>query len=127
MRTNALVGVTLALAVAGCVGSRHATTAPRNVSLVPLGSCETRVLSLRGADLVVNANADSTLASVRVVNATNHLARDQALATVYHTFGAVHLDTDVVARESKWGLATWTDRCGRPITFTSPPRTPPIR
>jgi hypothetical protein len=126
MRTYALLGMTLTLVLAGCTSSRHVASASHNVPLTPLGSCETRVVTLDGVDLVLNANADSSLASVRVVKAANGASSREALSAIYRAFGSVRADTDLVARSSKWGLATWTDRCGRPVTFTAPARTPPV-
>jgi hypothetical protein len=65
---------------------------------------------------VVNANADASLASVRVVRAESGAARSRVLASVYRAYGRAHLDTGVVARQSKWGLTTLTDPCGRPVS-----------
>jgi hypothetical protein len=125
MRTYALLGITLALAIAGCTSSRHAASASKT-ALSPLAPCESREVSLDGADAVVTSNADSTLASVRFVDGAGNAARRAALAAMYRVFGTVHVDTDLVAQSSKWGLATWTDRCGRPVTFTIPQRTPAV-
>ena len=70
--------------------------------------------------MLLTSNVDSLLASVHVRNAANESVRRDVLRDVYRTFGVVHIDTETVARSTKWGLTTWTDRCGRPITFTVP-------
>lgn len=121
----ALVAITFALAIGGCATARRGPAA-QNTALSQLGSCETRVISLPGAELVVNANADGTLAAVRLIRAAGHAARYEALATVHRAFGPAHPDAGLVARQSKWGLTTWTDPCGRPVTLTSPARTPSV-
>ncbi len=126
MRTYALLAITLAITIAGCTSSRHVTSASKP-ALSALAPCESREVSLDGADAVVTSNADSTLASVHFVDGASVAARRQALVTMYRAFGTIHVDTGLVARSSKWGLATWTDRCGRPVTFTIPLRTPPVR
>ncbi|MBV8118226.1 MAG: hypothetical protein JOZ01_09620 [Candidatus Eremiobacteraeota bacterium] len=115
MRTRASLAIVLALAVTGCTTSHRAANSS-DAELSPLGSCETRVISLPGTQLVVNANADASLGSVRVVHAAGDAERDRALATVNRAFGRAHPDTSVVARQSKWGLTTFTDPCGRPVT-----------
>jgi len=123
MRICALLAILLAVQLAGCTSARHAVASSKP-ALSPLTPCESREVSLDGTDAVVTSNADSTLASVRVVDASNDASRREALAAIYHTFGAVHVDNDLVARSSKWGLATWTDRCGRPATVTFPTQSP---
>ncbi|MGA8532939.1 MAG: hypothetical protein WB615_02385 [Candidatus Tumulicola sp.] len=126
MRTYALFGITLAFAISGCTGARH-TESSQNSAVSPLGSCETRVVTLDGVELVVNANADSSLASVRVIEARSLAARNKVLGTVYRAFGTVRGDSDVVARQSKWGLTTLTDPCGRPVGVASPSPASPVR
>ena len=123
MRASAVLALFLAVAAAGCSGQRSGKDA---AGLSPLTPCESREITLDGADVLLTSNADSTLASVHVRD-SNDAARRDALKDVYRTFGSIHIDTDVVARTSKWGLTTWTDRCGRPITFTVPKQTPPSR
>ena len=102
-------------AASGCV-ARHAETvsAAASADLAPLHGCETRELTLAGADVVVSANADGTLATVAVAGATAARDRAAALREALRVFGPVRRDTEIVARQSKWGLVTWTDRCGRP-------------
>jgi hypothetical protein len=117
MRILASFVIVLTLSVAGCTNAQRAAT-PRNAPLSPLGSCETRVVSLHGVDAVVNANADSSLASVRIVNSPNAGATRAVLAAIHRAFGNVRADNGLVAQSTKWGLATLTDRCGRPV---SPP------
>ena len=122
MRSHALLAVALAVVTAGC-GARRAATAPSQ-DLSPLAACESREITLDGADVLLTSNADSSLASVHVRNVTNDALRRDVLRDVYRTFGVIHVDTETVAKSNKWGLTTWTDRCGRPITFTVPSTRP---
>lgn len=123
MRPQALLALVLAVETAGCGGQRH-TAVSKDLS--PLTPCESREIRLDGADVLLTSNSDSSLASVHVRNAANDAIRRDVLRDVYRTFGAIHIDTETVARSNKWGLTTWTDRCGRPITFTVPsPRPAP--
>ncbi len=123
VRAVAVVAVVLVAISAGCTGQRH--DAASSQALSPLTPCESREIVLDGDDVLLTSNADSTLASVHVRGATTELARREVVRDVYRTFGVMHVDTDVVARTSKWGLTTWTDRCGRPITFTLPKSSAP--
>lgn len=118
MRFYAQVALALAVATSGCVGQRHATASDKDLSA--LTPCESREITLDGADVLLTSNADSSLASVHVRNAPSESVRRDVLRDVDRTFGTIHIDTETVARSSKWGLTTWTDRCGRPITFTVP-------
>ena len=124
MRARALLVVMLAALLAGCGGQRRNASAT-SAELSPLAACESREITLDGADVLLTSNADSSLASVHVRGATNDMDRRDVLKDVYRTFGAIRIDTSVIARTSKWGLTTWTDRCGRPITFTVPKQTSP--
>ena len=117
MRPRALLVLALAAAAAGCGGQRHGAD-PKDLS--PLTPCESREISLDGADVLLTGNSDSSLASVHVRSAPNEAIRRDVLRDVYRTFGVIRIDTETVARSNKWGLTTWTDRCGRPITFTVP-------
>ena len=118
MRTYAWLALALAVATGGCGGERRSAAASKDLSA--LTPCESREISLDGADVLLTSNVDSSLASVHVRNASNDSVRRDVLRDVYRTFGVVHIDTETVARSTKWGLTTWTDRCGRPITFTVP-------
>ena len=118
VRAVALFAVALLVVPAGCTGQRR--DAASSQALSPLTPCESREIALDGADVLLTSNADSSLASVHLRGPATELERRQVLRDVYRTFGVMHVDTDVVARTSKWGLTTWTDRCGRPITFTLP-------
>lgn len=118
MRTYAWLALALAVTAAGCTGERHSAALSKDLSA--LTPCESREISLDGADVLLTSNVDSSLASVHVRNAANESVRRDVLRDVYRTFGVVHIDTETVARSTKWGLTTWTDRCGRPITFTVP-------
>lgn len=115
-RFAALAQAACLLGAGGCA-ARHAETAvsaAASADLAPLHGCETRELTLAGADVVVAANADGTLATVSVAGAADASARAAALREALRIFGPVRRDTEIVARQSKWGLVTWTDRCGRP-------------
>ena len=123
MRARALLVVALAALLAGCTGQRRNANAS-NAELSPLGPCESREIALDGADVLLTSNSDSSLASVHVRGVSGDPVRRDVLKDVYRTFGTIRIDTSVIARTSKWGLTTWTDRCGRPITFTVPKQTP---
>lgn len=123
MRAFALVALALAPLLAGCNGHRSDASAS-NAELAPLAPCESREITLDDADVLLTSNADSSLASVHVRGTTNDAIRRDVLKDVYRTFGTIRIDTSVIARTSKWGLTTWTDRCGRPITFTVPKPSP---
>lgn len=127
MRTIALCSVTVAALLAGC-NAAHRNAAASATALAALTPCESREITLDGADVLLTANADSSLASVHVVDTAGEPARRKALEDVYRRFGQTRADTAVVAHTTKWGLTTWTDRCGRPITFTGPqPTSSPVK
>jgi hypothetical protein len=116
MRAYAVLALAaLVLASVDCAGARHAAADSRTVFPPRLHPCETRELTVDGADIVVASNADASLASVRVVKAPNAIARREALHDVHGALGPVQRDASVVAHQSKWGLTTWTDRCGNPV------------
>jgi hypothetical protein len=71
-------------------------------------------MDLDGAQVVVTSNLDNSLASVEIVKAPNAAARSRAVDDAIHLFGPVRRDTRTIARQSKWGLTTLTDPCGRP-------------
>ncbi len=121
-----LIGIALALVVTGCANGRRASSAEAspNAAPSPLAACETRELTLGGADLVIAGNADGTLASVTVVRVANATDRKKALHAVRVAFGPALRDTAVIAHASKWGLTTWTDRCGRAVAQPAPLRVP---
>lgn len=113
MRTGALL-LTSLIALAGCASARHAGAASENAAdFTALQPCETRTLMFDGATVVVTANADGSVASIAVPG--NAPSRAQALRQARAAFGAPRVDLERVARQSKWGLVTWTDRCGRPV------------
>jgi hypothetical protein len=102
------------LVVTGCSSAHHAAqTASDDASPAPLHSCETREFALDGADVIVVANIDGSLASV-VANAPGLSARMQALDDVRKEFGQAHRDTRVITRQGKWGIVVLTDACGHP-------------
>lgn len=73
-----------------------------------------------GAEVVVTSNVDTSLDSVEIVKAPSASARSRAVDDAIHLFGPVRRDTRVMARQSKWGLTTLTDPCGRPVAPPSP-------
>jgi hypothetical protein len=73
-------------------------------------------MEIDGAQIVVTSNIDTSLASVEIVKAPTAAARGRAVDDAIHLFGPVRRDTRVIARQSKWGLTTLTDPCGRPTT-----------
>jgi len=74
-----------------------------------------RELTLDGADLVVQANADGTPASITVIHAPSDEARAKAFQDARKDFGDPHLDTRTQVRAYKDGLTQLTDMCGRPV------------
>jgi hypothetical protein len=73
-----------------------------------------------GAQVVVTSNVDTSLASVEIVKAPNAAVRSRAVDDAIHVFGAVRRDARVMTRQSKWGLTTLTDPCGRPVAPPTP-------
>ena len=117
------VALALVIVMAGCA-SRSASEGTRSspspmASPSPLGSCETRVMVVDGAEVVVTSNIDQSLASVEIVNAPDRTAAARAVDDAVHEFGPVRRDSRVEVRQSKWGLSTMTDRCGRPVPARS--------
>jgi biotin carboxylase len=82
---------------------------------LPLRSCEVRTLTLDGADMVVQANADDSVASIVVVHASDDEARARAYQKARAIFGDPHPDTRTQVRAFKDGLTQLTDNCGRPV------------
>jgi hypothetical protein len=78
-----------------------------------------------GVDLVVQANADQSLASFTIVHAPSAAARTQAAARVVKSFGEPHADTRTTTHANKWGLVQVTDMCGHIVLpLPSTPATP---
>jgi hypothetical protein len=71
-----------------------------------------------GAQVVVTSNVDQTLASVEIVTAPDRASAARAVDDAVHEFGPVRRDSHVEVRQSKWGLSTMTDPCGRPVPAT---------
>lgn len=112
--------ISLALTLAGCASAhRTAATGSPVPALAPLRACETRELTVDGTDVVVAANADGTAASIEVVGARSAAARNEVLRAVRGAFGPARRDPEAIAHQSKWGLVTWTDRCGHPVAGAS--------
>ena len=113
MRTNAALSIVLLLV--SCAGRSSATTSPSPSSTPPpLQSCEVRTIELDGAELVVQANADQTVASIVVVKAPDDASRSHAYDDAVRIFGAPRPDTRTQMRQLKDGLSELTDYCGRP-------------
>lgn len=123
MRTYALFSVAALSLLAACTGSRAddaASASPSPLaSPAPLRACETRELTIDGADVVVQANVDRTLGAIVVAHADDDAARTHALADAAKLFGEPHPDTRTTERPSKWGLVAVTDMCGRTVTPSS--------
>lgn len=127
MRPNPLIPVALALLCA-CAGSRQSTAATAtspDASPSPLRSCESRELTIDGADVVVQANVDRTPASIVVVRAPDEDARAKAFEDARKDFGDPHPDTRTQTKQFKWGLVQLTDLCGRPVMPASSPTATP--
>ena len=118
MRLAALAFVLLVVACSHA--HRTARTPGPSPSPPPLGSCETRIVDVDGAQAVITSNADGSLASVEIVKAPDAATRVKAIDDATHYFGPVRRDTRVVARQSRWGLTTYTDPCGRPVPSVTP-------
>jgi hypothetical protein len=126
VRANALVPVTLLL-LSACTGSRasDASASPSpQASPAALHSCEERELTLDGADVVVEANLDATLASIVVIHAPSEDARIRAFAQARADFGDPRPDTRTQVRQIKDGLTQLTDMCGRPVMPSPTPSAP---
>ena len=120
-----LVPIFAAVVLASCSSASNASdssgaTASPDATPSPLKACETREVTLDGADLVVTANADATLSSVRVVDSNDNAASTAAEQSAERAFGPLHRDTRVIAHQNKWGLTTFSDECGRPATPVLP-------
>jgi hypothetical protein len=76
-------------------------------------------MTIDGAQVVVTSNIDASLASVGIVKAPDPAAAARAVDDAIHEFGPVRRDSHVEVRQSKWGLSTMTDRCGRPVPAKS--------
>ena len=117
----------LASALAGCAarkpaGGTQSSASPSPLpSLAPLQSCETRELRYDGAEVLLVANVDRTLASLTVVASRSAAARKRATAEIEAQLGTPHLDTRVEQRPWKDGLVELTDPCGRLVTPSPEP------
>ncbi len=129
MRPYALVSIAL-LALAACSGNTNAKNAASpSPGGTPLGlhSCEQRELSLDGAQLFVQANADGTPAQIVVLQAPNDDVRTKAYQDAVKDFGEPHPDLRTQTKQYKWGMVQLTDMCGRPVVpqgSSSPTPTP---
>ena len=108
-------------ALTSCSSTKQAAQSP-NASPAPLRSCELRALTIDAAELIVESNADGTLASVTVVKAPDEATRVEAIDDVLRRFGPARRDARIVAHQSRWwGLTTYTDPCGHPVTPLASP------
>ena len=80
-----------------------------------------RELSLDGADLVVQANADGTPASIVVIRAPSDDVRARAFQDARKEFGDPNPDPRTQVRDYKDGLTQLTDMCGRPVMPSATP------
>jgi hypothetical protein len=92
---------------------------------VPLQSCEVRTLELDGAELVVQANADQSVASIVVVRAPDEQTRARSYQDAVRIFGQPSPDTRTQMRQLKDGLSQLTDDCGRPVLPSAARSAPP--
>jgi hypothetical protein len=111
MRASAVVSLVTAAVLIGCAGHRHETVADTSA----LHSCEVRQLQFGNVAATVSANMDASLAEVDVSGGTDD-ERRAATRSAYRAFGEPKVDTVVRPVQSKWGLNTWVDRCGRTVT-----------
>ena len=126
MRTYALVPIAALLISCGGGAQTRATSSPAaGATPLPLQSCESRELSLDGADLVVQSNVDHTLASIVVIRAPDDDARAKAFEDARKYFGDPHPDDRKQSRQFKWGLTQIVDMCGRPVMPASSPSAAP--
>ena len=118
MRPYAIVSIAALALLAACNSERaqNSATASPSSSPAPLRSCETRELNLDGADLVLHANVDRSVASITVVHAQDDAARSRALEHASKIFGEPHRDTRTATHPNKWGLVQITDMCGQIVS-----------
>lgn len=107
------------LLLASCAGhsssaSSQASPSPSS-SPLPLHSCEVRDLTIDGAEAVVQANADGSVASIVIVRAPDEATRAKAYQDARSDFGNPDPDTRTQTRQYKDGLPEITDYCGRPV------------
>jgi hypothetical protein len=82
---------------------------------MPLQSCELRTMTVDGAEVVVQANADQSVASIVVVHAPDETARTRAYDEAVKIFGTPDPDTRTQIQQYKDGLTQLTDMCGRRV------------
>jgi len=105
------------LALCACshaTSSDSASPRPSGTPL-PLRSCEERRLTLDGAELFVQANADATPAQILILSAPDDEARAKAYQEARKFFGDPRPDPRTQTRQYKLGLTQVTDMCGRPV------------
>src|SRR5580658_10369404 len=127
MRTNVSVRAVALIALTSCSGVAHSQSAAAPgaaASPAPLQACETRELTLDGADVVVQSNVDSTAASILVVRAPNDDVRAKAFEDARKIFGDPRPDQRTQSRQFKWGLTQVVDMCGRPAMPAAASPTP---
>jgi hypothetical protein len=117
VRKNALVSITL-LALGACshASTSEATASPSPAGTpLPLRSCEERRLTLDGAELFIQANADQTPAQILILSAPDDESRAKAYQDARKLFGDPKPDPRTQTRQYKLGLTQVTDMCGRPV------------
>jgi hypothetical protein len=124
VRTYAVVSI--ALLLSSCAGRSASSSSPSPAPTpAPLRSCEIRTLTLDDAELVVQANADGTVASIVVVHAPDDSTRDRAYADAKRFFGTPNPDTRTRVEGIKDGLSQVTDYCDRPVMPSASPSASP--
>ena len=105
--------LTAVFALSACSASRSAG-ADAAPAFAPLRSCETRELSIDGADVIVVGNADARPGSI-TVSGPDERARAEARNAIVRAFGEPSPDPRTFQRQWKYGLVRVTDACGRVI------------
>jgi hypothetical protein len=122
VRTYAVLSI--ALLLTSCAGRASSSSSPTpEPTPLPLRSCEVRTLNLDGAELVVQANVDDSVASIVVVHAPDEATSERAYDDAKRYFGTPQPDTRTRIEQIKDGLSQMTDLCGRPVV---PGATPSI-
>ncbi len=102
------------LALAACA-AQSASGTGGSATLAPLRSCETRVFSLRGAQVVIQTNADAKPGSITVTGADEQ-TRAGVRSEAVRAFGTPAPDDRTFQKQWKLGLVQIVDACGRVIS-----------
>ncbi len=76
-------------------------------------------MSIDGADVFVQANADATPAQILILSGPDDESRAKAYQAARSMFGDPRPDPRTQTRQYKLGLTQVTDMCGRPVTPSS--------